>query len=103
PLRIAVNLSPVQFSHGDLASLVHHVLFETGLPANRLELEITETVLIADFARALSVLRRIKAFGVRIAMDDFGTGYSSQSYLQSFQLDKIKVDRSIIANVNVNH
>ena len=96
PLQIAINLSPVQFCHGDLANLVHQVLLETGLPANRLELEITETVLIADFARALSILRRIKALGVRIAMDDFGTGYSSLSYLQSFPFDKIKIDRSFI-------
>ena len=102
PLQIAINLSPVQFSHGDLANLVHQVLLETGLPANRLELEITETVLIDDFARALSILRRIKALGVRIAMDDFGTGYSSLSYLQSFPFDKIKVDRSFISNVHRN-
>ena len=69
------------------------VLLETGLPADRLELEITESVLIADFSRALSILRRIKALGVHIAMDDFGTGYSSLSYLQSFPFDKIKIDR----------
>ena len=102
PLQIAVNLSPIQFSHGDLANLVHQVLLETGLPANRLELEITETVLIADFARALSILRRIKALGVHIAMDDFGTGYSSLSYLQSFPFDKIKIDRGFISKVHRN-
>jgi diguanylate cyclase (GGDEF)-like protein/PAS domain S-box-containing protein len=102
PLKIAINLSPVQFCQGDLANLVHQVLLESGLPANRLELEITETVLIADFARALSILRRIKALGVCIAMDDFGTGYSSLSYLQSFPFDKIKIDRSFISNVHCN-
>jgi diguanylate cyclase (GGDEF)-like protein/PAS domain S-box-containing protein len=102
PLQIAVNLSPIQFQHGDLPSLVHTVLLETGLPANRLELEITEGVLIADFARGVSILRRLKALGVRIAMDDFGTGYSSLSYLQSFPFDKIKIDRAFISNLDQN-
>jgi diguanylate cyclase (GGDEF)-like protein/PAS domain S-box-containing protein len=99
-LQIAVNLSPVQFQHGDLPALVHAVLLETGLTANRLELEITEGVLIGDFSRALSILRRLKALGVRIAMDDFGTGYSSLSYLQSFPFDKIKIDRSFVSNLD---
>jgi diguanylate cyclase (GGDEF)-like protein len=99
PLRVGINLSPVQFQHGDLPSLVHQVLMETGLPAARLELEITEGVLIGDFTRALAILRRLKALGVRIAMDDFGTGYSSLSYLQSFPFDKIKIDRAFIANL----
>ena len=99
---IAVNLSPVQFRHGDLAGLVHQVLLETGLAPRRLELEITESVLIDDFPRALSILRRLKALGVRIAMDDFGTGYSSLSYLQSFPFDKIKIDRSFISNLERN-
>jgi diguanylate cyclase (GGDEF)-like protein/PAS domain S-box-containing protein len=102
PLQVAVNLSPVQFRHGDLPALVHTVLLETGLAAARLELEITEGVLIADFARAVSVLRRLKALGVRIAMDDFGTGYSSLSYLQSFPFDKIKIDQSFISNLEHN-
>jgi EAL domain-containing protein (putative c-di-GMP-specific phosphodiesterase class I) len=99
PLRIAVNLSPIQFRHGDLAGLVHSVLLETGLTPSRLELEITEGVLVEDFSRALSILRRLKALGVRIAMDDFGTGYSSLSYLQAFPFDKIKIDQSFIANL----
>jgi diguanylate cyclase (GGDEF)-like protein/PAS domain S-box-containing protein len=102
PLRVAVNLSPVQFRHGDLPGLVHEMLLETGLAANRLELEITEGVLIGDFARAVSILRRLKALGVRIAMDDFGTGYSSMSYLQSFPFDKIKIDRAFVMNVHRN-
>jgi diguanylate cyclase (GGDEF)-like protein/PAS domain S-box-containing protein len=101
-LRVAVNLSPVQFRHGDLVSLVHAVLLETGLAANRLELEITEGVLIDDFSRAVSVLRRLKALGVRVAMDDFGTGYSSLSYLQAFPFDKIKIDQAFISNVERN-
>jgi diguanylate cyclase (GGDEF)-like protein/PAS domain S-box-containing protein len=100
PLHIAVNLSPVQFQHGDLPGMVHAVLLETGLAANRLELEITEGVLIGDFSRALSILCRLKALGVRIAMDDFGTGYSSLSYLQSFPFDKIKIDQSFVSNLD---
>jgi diguanylate cyclase (GGDEF)-like protein/PAS domain S-box-containing protein len=99
PLSVAVNLSPIQFRHGDLVNLVHSVLLETGLPAERLELEITEGVLVEDFSRGVSILRRLKALGVRIAMDDFGTGYSSLSYLQSFPFDKIKIDQSFIANI----
>ncbi len=99
PLRIAINLSPVQFQHGDLAQLVHQVLLETGLAPARLELEITEGVLIGDFNRAVAILRRLKNLGVRIAMDDFGTGYSSLSYLQSFPFDKIKIDQSFISNL----
>jgi diguanylate cyclase (GGDEF)-like protein len=99
PLQIAINLSPVQFQHGDLANLVHGVLLETGLAPGRLELEITEGVLIGDFSRAVALLRRLKALGVRIAMDDFGTGYSSLSYLQSFPFDKIKIDRGFISNL----
>jgi predicted signal transduction protein with EAL and GGDEF domain len=103
PLQVAVNLSPVQFRHGDLPSLVHAILLETGLAPHRLELEITEGVLINDFARAVSILRRLKLLGVSIAMDDFGTGYSSLSYLQSFPFDKIKIDRTFIANLTENH
>jgi diguanylate cyclase (GGDEF)-like protein/PAS domain S-box-containing protein len=102
PLQIAVNLSPVQFRHGDLPAMVHSILLETGLPASRLELEITEGVLIHDFSRALSILRRLKSLGVRIAMDDFGTGYSSLAYLQSFPFDKIKIDRGFISNLERN-
>ena len=102
PLQVAVNLSPIQFRHGDLAGLVHSVLLETGLAPTRLELEITEGVLVEDFARGLSILRRLKALGVRIAMDDFGTGYSSLSYMQAFPFDKIKIDQSFISKVKSN-
>jgi diguanylate cyclase (GGDEF)-like protein/PAS domain S-box-containing protein len=102
PLTIAVNLSPAQFRHADLPALIHGVLFETGLAAKRLEIEITEGVLICDFTRAISILRRLKALGVRIAMDDFGTGYSSLSYLQAFPFDKIKIDQAFIANLDRN-
>jgi predicted signal transduction protein with EAL and GGDEF domain len=101
-LHVAINLSAVQFRHGDLAGLVHEVLIESGLEPRRLELEITESVLIDDLSRALSILRRLKALGVRIAMDDFGTGYSSLSNLQAFPFDKIKIDRSFISNLERN-
>jgi diguanylate cyclase (GGDEF)-like protein/PAS domain S-box-containing protein len=102
PLRIAVNLSPIQFRHGDLPELILAVLLETGLAPSRLELEITEGVLVEDFSRAVAILGRLKALGVRIAMDDFGTGYSSLSYLQAFPFDKIKIDQSFISNVKTS-
>jgi EAL domain-containing protein (putative c-di-GMP-specific phosphodiesterase class I) len=92
-LHVAVNLSPIEFRHGDLAALVHSVLLETGLAPSRLALEITESGLIDDFTRAVALLRCLKPLGMRIAMDDFGTGYSSLSNLQSFAFDKIKIDR----------
>ncbi|HEY0223012.1 MAG TPA: EAL domain-containing protein [Pseudolabrys sp.] len=98
-LGIAINLSPAQFQR-DLPDLVHQVMLETGLSPARLEVEITEGVLIGDFNRAVAILRRLKNLGVRIAMDDFGTGYSSLSYLQSFPFDKIKIDQAFIANLS---
>ncbi|MDB5655881.1 MAG: bifunctional diguanylate cyclase/phosphodiesterase [Tardiphaga sp.] len=102
PLTIAVNVSAVQIYHNSFVSMVHEVLLETGLPAHRLELEITETALVRDLNRALTALRRVKALGVSIAMDDFGTGYSSLSNLRAFPFDKIKIDRSFITSVNSN-
>jgi diguanylate cyclase (GGDEF)-like protein/PAS domain S-box-containing protein len=102
PLQVAVNLSPAQFMHGDLVGLVHSILLETGLSPGRLELEITEGVLIEDFDRGLALLRRLKALGVRISMDDFGSGYSSLSYLQAFPFDKIKIDRAFVMNLGRN-
>jgi len=102
PLQIAVNLSPAQFMHGDLVGLVHSILLETGLAPGRLELEITEGVLIEDFDRGLALLRRLKALGVRVSMDDFGSGYSSLSYLQAFPFDKIKIDRAFVMNLGRN-
>jgi EAL domain-containing protein (putative c-di-GMP-specific phosphodiesterase class I) len=102
PLQIGINLSPVQFRYGDLAVLVHSILLETGLAPARLELEITEGVLIGDPPRALSILRRLKLLGVKIAMDDFGTGYASLSSLQSFPFDKIKIDRTFVSGVDAN-
>jgi diguanylate cyclase (GGDEF)-like protein len=102
PLQVGVNLSPVQFRYGDLAGLVHLTLLETGLSPGRLELEITEGVIFDDPSRGLSVLRRLKSLGVKIAMDDFGTGYASMSSLQSFPFDKIKIDQSFVANIEHN-
>jgi diguanylate cyclase (GGDEF)-like protein/PAS domain S-box-containing protein len=102
PLQVAINLSPVQLRQTELVPLVHSVLIETGLAPDRLLLEITEGALMDDYSRAVSILRRLKALGVRIAMDDFGTGYSSLSYLQSFPFDKIKIDQTFIANLDRN-
>jgi EAL domain-containing protein (putative c-di-GMP-specific phosphodiesterase class I) len=103
PLTIAVNISPIQFRHGDLPRLVHTILLETGIAPGRLELEITEGVLIGDLSRAISNLNRLKSLGVRIAMDDFGTGYSSLSYLQAIRYDKIKIDRVFVCDLETNH
>ena len=100
PLRIAVNLSPVQLHQTTLAATVHEILMETGLAPRRLELEVTESALFKDYQRALDNLRRLKALGVRIAMDDFGTGFSSLSTLQSFPFDKIKIDKSFVENIH---
>ena len=100
PYKIAVNLSPVQFAHADLAKLVHTILLETGLSPSRLELEITESTIIADKSRTLHVLRQIRALGVTVAIDDFGTGYSSLDTLRSFPFDKIKLDRSFMNEVD---
>ena len=102
PLQIAINLSPIQLRHQELVPMVHAILLETGLPPERLVLEITEGALMDDYSRAVSILRRLKTLGVRIAMDDFGTGYSSLSYLQSFPFDKIKIDKTFIANLERN-
>ncbi|SFS02565.1 bifunctional diguanylate cyclase/phosphodiesterase [Sphingomonas jatrophae] len=99
PLKIAVNLSPLQFACGDLVDTVERVLAETGLEAHRLDLEITEGVLIKDADRALDVLTRLKGLGASIAMDDFGTGYSSLSYFRTFPFDKVKIDQSFIRDM----
>ena len=96
PHRVAVNLSPVQLITPNLMTMLAEILLETGLPPNRLELEITETAIIADRAAALHTLRQIKTLGITIAIDDFGTGYSSLDTLHSFPFDKIKIDRSFV-------
>jgi diguanylate cyclase len=101
-MRVAVNLSPAQFRHADLAGEVLATLQQTGLAADRLELEITEGVLIADTDRTLATLNAFKAAGIHISLDDFGTGYSSLSYLQRFPFDKIKIDRSFVWEMERN-
>src|ERR1700677_4179115 len=98
-IRLAVNVSPVQFKSGTLALKIVAALAASGLPASRLELEITEAVLIRDDEAALAVLHQLRAIGVRIALDDFGTGYSSLSFLQRFPFDKIKIDRCFIDDI----
>jgi len=102
PLKIAVNVSAVQLYNAKFVQELHQILLETGLPPRRLEIEITETALVRDFNRALSMLRQIKALGICIAMDDFGTGYSSLSNLRAFPFDRIKIDGSFIKSVNSN-
>jgi diguanylate cyclase (GGDEF)-like protein len=97
--RIAVNLSPVQFRSDRLVETVFSALAHSGLAANRLELEITESVLLQDNDKTMQMLHRFRDMGVRIAMDDFGTGYSSLSYLRSFPFDKIKIDRSFVNDI----
>lgn len=97
--KICVNLSPVQFRSRGLVEVVIGALATSGLRPGRLELEITETVLLADTEATLAVLHQLRGLGVRIAMDDFGTGYSSLSYLQTFPFDRIKIDRSFVKGV----
>jgi len=98
-VRVAVNLSPLQFRVGNLLSIVMDVLKQSGLPPRRLELEITETLLLEKSSQVLATLHALRALGVRISMDDFGTGYSSLSYLRSFPFDKIKIDQSFVRDL----
>ena len=99
-LKIAVNLSSMQFRSGKLADAVAAALEASGLAANRLELEITENTMMQDTDTTLGILKEIKALGVRIAMDDFGTGYSSLAYLQRFAFDKVKIDRAFVRDID---
>jgi EAL domain-containing protein (putative c-di-GMP-specific phosphodiesterase class I) len=97
--RVAVNVSPLQLAHVDLPKLFHEIMLETGLPPRRLEVELTESAIMADRERALHVLRQIKAMGVGVALDDFGTGYSSLETLRAFPFDKIKLDRFFVSEL----
>jgi EAL domain-containing protein (putative c-di-GMP-specific phosphodiesterase class I) len=101
-VKIAVNLSPLQFRTGSLLQSVIDALKESGLAPQRLELEITETLLLARSEQVIATLHALRALGVRISMDDFGTGYSSLSYLRSFPFDKIKIDRSFVHDLGAN-
>ena len=99
-IKIAVNLSPLQFKNVNLAVDVAEILDRTGLPASRLELEVTESILMQDSDVIMKILHQIRSLGIRVSMDDFGTGYSSLSYLRKFPFDKIKIDQSFIRNLD---
>ncbi|MGN6286556.1 MAG: putative bifunctional diguanylate cyclase/phosphodiesterase [Afipia sp.] len=101
-VSVAVNLSPLQFRTGNLLAIVMDALRQSGLPPKRLQLEITETLLLEKSDQVLATLHALRALGVRISMDDFGTGYSSLSYLRSFPFDKIKIDRSFVRGLDSN-
>jgi EAL domain-containing protein (putative c-di-GMP-specific phosphodiesterase class I) len=101
-VRVSVNLSPLQFSKGSLVSTVVSALASSGLAASRLELEITESVLLEKSERNIAILNQLRELGVRISMDDFGTGYSSIGYLRSFPFDKIKIDQSFVRDLLVD-
>jgi len=99
---VAVNLSAVQLADPEIVAIVRQALADSGLPAARLELEITESMLLADAERAIAVLEDFRAMGVKLAIDDFGTGYSSFSYLKRLPLDKLKVDQSFVSDLTVD-
>jgi diguanylate cyclase (GGDEF)-like protein/PAS domain S-box-containing protein len=99
-IKVAVNLSPIQLINKGLVDVVMRALARSGLPANRLEFEITETVLMQNTAVTLATLHQLRALGIHFSMDDFGTGYSSLSYLRSFPFDKIKIDRSFVKDIS---
>jgi len=101
-VRVAVNLSPLQFRVGNLLTQVMDILKETGLAPTRLELEITETLVLEKSGDVLATLHALRSAGVRISMDDFGTGYSSLSYLRSFPFDKIKIDRAFVRDLDAD-
>jgi EAL domain-containing protein (putative c-di-GMP-specific phosphodiesterase class I) len=101
-IRVAVNISAVQFRNPGLMQVIIGALAASGLHPTRLEIEITETVLLQDKETTLAVLHQLRELGVRIAMDDFGTGYSSLTYLQCFPFDKIKIDRSFVQDITEN-
>jgi EAL domain-containing protein (putative c-di-GMP-specific phosphodiesterase class I) len=98
-VRVAVNVSPIQFHRGALHETILLALADTGLAPNRFEVEITESVFLEGGEATLRLLHSLRALGVRVALDDFGTGYSSLSYLQSFPFDKLKIDRTFIQNL----
>ncbi len=102
-VKVAVNLSPAQFKSGRLPEMIAEALSFSGLSADRLELEITESVLLQNSEATLKALHRLRGLGVKIALDDFGTGYSSLSYLRSFPFDKLKIDRSFVQDLPESH
>ncbi|WP_285421944.1 GGDEF and EAL domain-containing protein [Pseudomonas sp. efr-133-TYG-23] len=102
PLCMSVNVSPIDFRQRDFVDNLAAVLKQSGLPPARLELEITESVLMQNVDETVDILQKIKAMGVRLALDDFGTGYSSLSYLRRFPIDVLKIDQSFVRGLNVN-
>jgi EAL domain-containing protein (putative c-di-GMP-specific phosphodiesterase class I) len=102
-VKVAVNLSPVQFKQADLFEVIQSALESSGLPPERLEIEITESVLLERGAENHAFVEKLKSIGISLALDDFGTGYSSLSYLTTFPFDKIKIDKSFIANLTKRH
>ncbi|MGR4889879.1 EAL domain-containing protein [Sphingopyxis sp. LARHCG72] len=100
-MRVAVNVSPIQFANPDLPKIVANALAATGLAPDRLELEITESVFLADSTETSRMFKALKGLGVRLALDDFGTGYSSLGYLQSAPFDKIKIDQSFVRDATI--
>jgi diguanylate cyclase (GGDEF)-like protein len=101
-VNVAVNLSPIQFRHGNIMRAITQALAASGLAPERLEIEITESVLLQDTETTRAILRQMHDFGVKVSLDDFGTGYSSLSYLHSFPLDKVKIDRSFLSAVGAS-
>ena len=98
-IKVAVNLSPVQFKQAELFEVIRSALQHSGLPPQRLEIEITESVLLERALENHAFIERLKSLGISLALDDFGTGYSSLSYLTAFPFDKIKIDKSFIRNL----
>lgn len=96
PARISVNVSPIQLGNKSFTTMVQSILKETGLPANRLELEVTESSLFSDSNMPITILKKLRSLGVKISIDDFGTGYSSLSRLSELNFDKIKIDKSFV-------
>jgi EAL domain-containing protein (putative c-di-GMP-specific phosphodiesterase class I) len=103
PWHVAVNVSPVQFRNDGFLDSVRVALAQSGLDPQRLELEITEGILLRDTEETLVTLEQLRALGVRLALDDFGTGYASLGYLLKFRFDKVKIDRSFVRNLGVDH
>jgi EAL domain-containing protein (putative c-di-GMP-specific phosphodiesterase class I) len=99
PIPVSVNLSPRQLARGDIVDLVERILAETGLAAQYLELEITESVMATDVEKSFAMLTQLRAMGVKISLDDFGTGYSSLSYLKRFPVDTLKIDQSFVRDI----
>ncbi len=99
PLTVAGNLSGAQFARGEVEAVVERALRDSGLPPEGLELELTESILLSNTEQVLAVVQRLKGLGVRLSVDDFGTGYSSLAYLKRFAVDKLKIDRSFVADL----